>query len=371
MHHRMSPKEMTSSRPKVPPASSVVPEMKTVTPEIRVHPAVSSDSAENSEKKQQVGAEKSTTAISESKKPDNNNSSSQKCETSEPEEFLPPRKRPNFLELKPQPFTPKSSLALIGTTLVSPDTPRPKKSCVQMFLNGSAYTYLGHKVSTKSFFCCIYRQQPMYVPQSTDPKLSMYSNWQIRKPAEDNPLKLSPYQSMSLYESCKYDRAYTIAKPKELNLIQTHSSYWTFKEEKEKTKGKEDDDDESKDEAKEVKVEEEKAESPKTNVKEESGPSVKREAEDHSPNPEPRGKVSGSQEGLEGQERGPSTAKRIKIFEGGYKSMEEYTYVRGRGRGRYVCETCGIRCKKPSMLRKHIRTHTDLRPYACVHCSFR
>ncbi|XP_028368810.1 transcription factor HIVEP3 isoform X1 [Phyllostomus discolor] len=61
---------------------------------------------------------------------------------------------------------------------------------------------------------------------------------------------------------------------------------------------------------------------------------------------------------------------RIKIFEGGYKSNEEYVYVRGRGRGKYVCEECGIRCKKPSMLKKHIRTHTDVRPYVCEHCHF-
>uniref|UniRef100_UPI00358E15FA human immunodeficiency virus type I enhancer-binding protein 2 homolog n=1 Tax=Myxine glutinosa TaxID=7769 RepID=UPI00358E15FA len=61
---------------------------------------------------------------------------------------------------------------------------------------------------------------------------------------------------------------------------------------------------------------------------------------------------------------------RIKIFEGGYKSNEEYVYVRGRGRGKYVCEECGIRCKKPSMLRKHIRSHTDLRPFQCTICNF-
>lgn len=53
-----------------------------------------------------------------------------------------------------------------------------------------------------------------------------------------------------------------------------------------------------------------------------------------------------------------------------YKSNEEYIYVRGRGRGKYVCEECGIRCKKPSMLKKHIRTHTDVRPYVCKHCHF-
>uniref|UniRef100_A0A674A3J2 HIVEP zinc finger 3 n=1 Tax=Salmo trutta TaxID=8032 RepID=A0A674A3J2_SALTR len=75
------------------------------------------------------------------------------------------------------------------------------------------------------------------------------------------------------------------------------------------------------------------------------------------------------------EEQGPSTSKqsellRVQIFEGGYKSNEEYVYVRGRGRGKYVCGECGIRCKKPSMLRKHIRTHTDVRPYICKHCNF-
>ncbi|XP_062379467.1 human immunodeficiency virus type I enhancer-binding protein 2 homolog [Sardina pilchardus] len=61
---------------------------------------------------------------------------------------------------------------------------------------------------------------------------------------------------------------------------------------------------------------------------------------------------------------------RIKIFEGGFKSTEDYVYVRGRGRGKYICEECGIRCKKPSMLKKHIRTHTDIRPYECKSCHF-
>uniref|UniRef100_A0A8C5DVC1 C2H2-type domain-containing protein n=1 Tax=Gouania willdenowi TaxID=441366 RepID=A0A8C5DVC1_GOUWI len=61
---------------------------------------------------------------------------------------------------------------------------------------------------------------------------------------------------------------------------------------------------------------------------------------------------------------------RIKIFEGGFKSNEDYVYVRGRGRGKYICEECGIRCKKPSMLKKHIRTHTDVRPYVCKFCNF-
>ncbi|XP_077566488.1 transcription factor HIVEP2a isoform X2 [Stigmatopora nigra] len=68
--------------------------------------------------------------------------------------------------------------------------------------------------------------------------------------------------------------------------------------------------------------------------------------------------------------RGGAEPTRVRIFEGGFKSNEDYVYVRGRGRGKYICEECGIRCKKPSMLKKHIRTHTDVRPYVCKYCNF-
>uniref|UniRef100_A0A1I8EPX2 C2H2-type domain-containing protein n=1 Tax=Wuchereria bancrofti TaxID=6293 RepID=A0A1I8EPX2_WUCBA len=53
---------------------------------------------------------------------------------------------------------------------------------------------------------------------------------------------------------------------------------------------------------------------------------------------------------------------------GGCFSNEVYVYVRGRGR--YVCGRCGIRCKKPSMLKKHIKSHSDIRPYGCKQCNF-
>ncbi|KIH46308.1 hypothetical protein ANCDUO_23641, partial [Ancylostoma duodenale] len=49
-----------------------------------------------------------------------------------------------------------------------------------------------------------------------------------------------------------------------------------------------------------------------------------------------------------------STKKQDPVI-GGYRTDEVYVYVRGRGRGRYVCDRCGIRCKKPSMLNKHIK----------------
>jgi hypothetical protein len=43
--------------------------------------------------------------------------------------------------------------------------------------------------------------------------------------------------------------------------------------------------------------------------------------------------------------------------------------VKGKGNGRYECIECGIRTKKPSMLKKHIRSHANLRPYICKQCN--
>lgn len=49
-------------------------------------------------------------------------------------------------------------------------------------------------------------------------------------------------------------------------------------------------------------------------------------------------------------------------------SNDDFKYVRGKGKGRYECIECGIRTKKPSMLKKHIRSHSNLRPYICKPC---
>lgn len=38
--------------------------------------------------------------------------------------------------------------------------------------------------------------------------------------------------------------------------------------------------------------------------------------------------------------------------------------------GKYVCTYCGRACAKPSVLQKHIRSHTGERPYPCVPCGF-
>lgn len=53
-----------------------------------------------------------------------------------------------------------------------------------------------------------------------------------------------------------------------------------------------------------------------------------------------------------------------------YKLNEDYVYVRGRGRGKYICEECGIRCKKSSMFKKYIRIYIDVRFYVCKLCNF-
>ncbi|CAB1456038.1 unnamed protein product [Pleuronectes platessa] len=38
--------------------------------------------------------------------------------------------------------------------------------------------------------------------------------------------------------------------------------------------------------------------------------------------------------------------------------------------GKYVCTYCGRACAKPSVLQKHIRSHTGERPYPCAPCGF-
>jgi len=80
-------------------------------------------------------------------------------------------RRPNFLALKPGTFTlKKTGMAGIGDgglpnlmvsggggagiTLISPETPRPRKPVRQLYLNGHAYTYLGLKCSTRVYYCC-------------------------------------------------------------------------------------------------------------------------------------------------------------------------------------------------------------------------
>lgn len=265
--------------------------------------------------------------------------------------------RPSSLPLKPGTFTPKKHHGITPTSntfaLISPETPRPSKNCVQLYLNGHAYTYLGLKCSTKPFYCTVNRPQPVhFTNQPKLSKLSSYSNWQTCAENDPHPLGFSPVEVISLYDSrqrqqlqCQRGSKYTIANRLQYTTLHSQS----------------------------VKLSQQASDIPqhfdasRRQIVTENHQSIELSAEnDHS--------ITQSSSSLASTATTTSSSSAqviISAVYGGYKSNEEYTYVRGRGRGQYVCLKCGIRCRKPSMLKKHIRTHSDDRPYTCRLCKFR
>nr|XP_019960090.1 PREDICTED: zinc finger protein 40 [Paralichthys olivaceus] len=185
------------------------------------------------------------------------------------------------------------------------------------------------KTATTFTWCFLMKRKPLHVPQ-TDLKTSAYAAWTVSS-NNPNPLGLPTKVVMSLFDSKQSSKKihYTSAI---------------------RTSGKSDS----------------LSYSAKLKDIMPRVPITQRSVS-------PRGKVQPENQTSNDSDKDlvPKTEpRRVKIFDGGYKSNEEYVYVRGRGRGKYICEECGIRCKKPSMLRKHIRTHSDVRPYHCVHCNF-
>ncbi|XP_077209329.1 zinc finger protein 40 isoform X2 [Paroedura picta] len=186
------------------------------------------------------------------------------------------------------------------------------------------------KTTTNFTWCYLLKRKPVHLLQS-DQKSSMYSSWSISS-NNPNPLGLPTKIALSLLNSKQ-----KAGKPSFTQAISTnfrsdvlvYSSKW-------------------KNNLLKRALVKQKAARELSN-KENSEASIDQDNETSAAKSEPR---------------------RVKIFDGGYKSNEEYVYVRGRGRGKYICEECGIRCKKPSMLKKHIRTHTDVRPYHCNYCNF-
>lgn len=272
--------------------------------------------------------------------------------------------RPSSLPLKPGTFTPKRHHGITPTAntlpLISPETPRPSKHCIQLYLNGHAYTYLGLKCSTKPFYCTVNRPQPVHF--TNQHKLSIYSNWQTCAESNPHPLGLSPKEAMSLYDSrqrqqqYRRDAKYTVANSTmKYTTLHSQSLICTPFDNNNSTAL-----------SKlpvplEIDVQPSSDESTKIQEAISGTASIDRNGANGS---NESGNNSNSSNSI-------SPALSSSIVPGGYESNEDYTYVRGRGRGRYVCSECGIRCKKPSMLKKHIRTHTDVRPYTCQHCEFR
>ena len=197
----------------------------------------------------------------------------------------------------------------IKSPMMSPDKVTRSPFLRQFSLVGHAYPSM--RSMTHLTFCTTDRLQPSYV--KANKKVSMYSNWRVAS-QNNNPLGLATRAVLSLYDSCYTTDPVWVTncgiKPR--NSLITHSSYW----------------------------------------KDKCGESKDDRAT----------KVS--------LDLLKKTEKLKSKLQGGYKSSKAYVYVRGRGRGRYVCETCGIRCRKPSMLKKHIRTHTNLRPFKCKQCKF-
>ncbi|XP_051811614.1 zinc finger protein 40 isoform X1 [Acanthochromis polyacanthus] len=187
------------------------------------------------------------------------------------------------------------------------------------------------KTATTFTWCFLMKRKPLHVPQ-TDLKTSAYAAWTVN-PNNPNPLGLPTKVVMSLFDS----------KQSSKKIHYTSAIRTSGKSDILSYSGK----------LKDV--------MPRIPITQKSA-SV-----------ETRSKVQPETQASNDSDKDLASTtepRRVKIFDGGYKSNEEYVYVRGRGRGKYICEECGIRCKKPSMLRKHIRTHSDVRPYHCVHCNF-
>ncbi|XP_061597201.1 zinc finger protein 40 [Cololabis saira] len=188
------------------------------------------------------------------------------------------------------------------------------------------------KTATTFTWCFLMKRRPLHLPQA-DHKTSAYAAWAVAA-HNPNPLGLPTKVVMSLFQSRQ-----SAKKVHYTSAIRTGGAADILS-----YSGK----------LKDV--------MPKVPVTQKPGSAGSAEAR-RKPQPEP-------QSSNDSDKDASTEPRRVKIFDGGFKSNEDYIYVRGRGRGKYICEECGIRCKKPSMLRKHIRTHSDVRPYHCVHCSF-
>ena len=247
-------------------------------------------------------------------------------------------------------------------SVVQRDGVAEKAAAVQLLLSHS-YPVLCNRAHVT--FCTVLKPQPTYIRQSTS-DVSMYSNWKTPTSDASSETDLTSRMMLSLYETRRRTDtpAYTnCCRPVS---VLTHSSYWNgvsppppappivtarrsaphISDSKPASK--------SANEPDLISVALNEVEVACENVMSEIAPSGGRI-------------VRLLHESVAQPVNAP---KRVVIFSGGYKTSEEYEYIRGRGRGHYVCERCGIRCKKPSMLKKHIRTHTDLRPYHCYYCSF-
>ncbi|XP_071961458.1 uncharacterized protein [Antedon mediterranea] len=221
---------------------------------------------------------------------------------------------------------------------------------------------VGSHSNTTPMFTCLYRTQPMYVKQQSNYKVSMYSNWRSGSNSL-HPLGMSWKAHLGLNDSSRNRRprmVYMVSPlSKDQNGILTHSSMWRREDHR----------------TNQHNIPNIKQQQTESSSRREINANFPHKLFRHGRTHHRRTESESAVMDCKSKERkmkdlGKHEPLRVPIFEGGFKSNEEYVYVRGRGRGKYVCEECGIRCKKPSMLKKHIRTHTDMRPYKCSICNF-
>jgi len=252
-----------------------------------------------------------------------------------------------------------------------------------LLLLGHSYPSLG--IVAEPTFCSILSTQPTCVETSgeSDGQASMYDTWRTSNSAQgtNDKLVLTARETFSLYRTSRLgkDLSYAAAPAFDSRSggVLTHSSYWKYRT-----------DHNSSDSGEQVvigtvspigdigKVVEVLSTSSdiSNNSTEKTRMSPIRTAFEDLVSSS--SKQNASSDFVQSELKiasGRSTdddvsQKRVWIFPGGYRSTESYIYVRGRGRGRYVCATCGVRCKKPSVLRKHLRSHTDVRPHHCHVC---
>ncbi|PAV70610.1 hypothetical protein WR25_02029 isoform G [Diploscapter pachys] len=261
--------------------------------------------------------------------------------------------------------------------------------------NNSNRRNRGRNITSETFMC-MHRAQPMFVEQKGN--LSMYSNWhQVNINEAESKLNLlfmgmcSTKPRTGVHQFFRY----TVANKDQGQYKMTHSSFWDLsnklRQRKLEQQIKEEQDGEIKMEVGDTPVDEANqdilaiqpngsllgtADSFRDNNKAESENATTAEQQ-LQPQPQQQQGMNTTETNMAGkapivnrEQKKTVKATRVENVIGGYRTDEVYVYVRGRGRGRYVCERCGIRCKKPSMLKKHIKSHTDVRPFKCTECNF-
>ena len=248
-----------------------------------------------------------------------------------------------------------------------------------MLLLGHSYPSLG--IVAEPTFCSILSTQPTCVETSgvTDGHTSMYNTWRASSSSSgtSDELVLTARDTFSLYRTSRLgkDLSYAAAPAFDSRSggVLTHSSYWKYRTDRNgsdagvtSTASATVDVGRAADEllmssANSSDSTEKNGASPTAIVSEDIVLLLNQNTTSEASHGELKIATSQSTEGDVSQ-------KRVWVFPGGYRSTESYVYVRGRGRGRYVCATCGVRCKKPSVLRKHLRSHTDVRPHHCNVC---